>query len=327
MTSASYFAPRRLGHVNLWVDDLAASESFYRDVSGLRVEFTEPDLVATFLGTGHTPHDLGMIEVTRGKDRFGRNGILQLPGTIGLSPGLNHLAWELENEAALVTAFKHLRKDGVKTDLTVDHQVAHSVYIFDPDGNYNEYYCDTIRDWRSVLGGPMELLTEFWDPMTAEGSTEQLFETAPTLLTTPGAPVNPWRVTHSVLRTADIEQLTQFYTRIGGLAVIASHEAFGWKVTYLRATLDTYPHCLILLEAKDKGYGRACFELESEAGLEVAKANLAAKGVPVLASVDLPWKTAIFLEDPDGLVSEYYVRRDAVFDPATTSPAWLEFAV
>jgi amino acid transporter len=49
------FKPRRLGHANLWVGDLKRSEDFYHRVCGLTVEFWEPDLVATFLGTGTSP--------------------------------------------------------------------------------------------------------------------------------------------------------------------------------------------------------------------------------------------------------------------------------
>lgn len=91
---------------------------------GLKVDFTEPDLVATFLGTGQTPHDLGVIQKTNGVDRYGKDGLLQLPGSFGLHTGLNHLACELESEADLVAAFRRVRHDGVATDITVDHRVA-----------------------------------------------------------------------------------------------------------------------------------------------------------------------------------------------------------
>ena len=122
--ASHYFRPRRLGHVNLWVDNIDVSERFYHETCGLTVEFTEPDLIATFLGTGHTPHDLGMMQTTKGVNRYGRNGLQQCPGTIGLKPGLNHMAWELENESALVAAWRRLRADSIPTDMTVDHQVA-----------------------------------------------------------------------------------------------------------------------------------------------------------------------------------------------------------
>lgn len=298
-----YFRPRRLGHVNLWVDDLGTSERFYSEVCGLNVEFSEPDLVATFLGTGHTPHDLGMIQKTNGVDRYGRDGLLQLPGTIGLHAGLNHLAWELENEAQLVEAFKNLKDDNIETDITVDHQVAHSVYMFDPDGNYNEFYCDTVKDWRNVLNGPMELLTSHWDPLSADGFTEGRYESNPVLKTVEGAPVQPWRLTHATLQTQDVGRLVDFYTRVGGLKVVSEEGG----VIYLAADLDAYEYNLVLVPHSHAAYHHASFQLKDEAALESAKAALAQKGIALVNEIDLPWKRSIFLKDPDGMLSEWYV--------------------
>lgn len=303
----SYFAPRRLGHVNLWVEDIPSSERFYSEVCGLKVEFTEPELIATFLGTGHTPHDLGMIQQTKGVDRYGKNGLLQLPGTIGLHAGLNHLAWELENEADLVAAFRRLKDDGVATDITVDHQVAHSVYMFDPDGNYNEFYCDTVKDWRNVLSGPMDLITSHWDPLGAEGFTEGRYESDPQLRTNPAAPLQPWRITHAVLETARIEEMTRFYTEVGGLQVVARDAG----VVYLGASLGQYAHHLVLVPAAAASYHHASFELADEAVLEASIRGLRAQGNAIAREVDLPWKRSIFLRDPDGLYSEWYVKREA----------------
>lgn len=304
-TAPRYFAPRRLGHVNLWVDDLATSERFYHEHCGLTVEFTEPDLVATFLGTGHTPHDLGMIECTRGVDRFGRNGLLQLPGAIGKDVGLNHLAWELENEAELVSAYKACRADGIEMHMTVDHQVAHSVYMFDPDGNYNEFYCDTVRDWRRVLHGPMDLITSAWDPLAAEPFTEGRYETRPELRVVAEAPIHPRRVTHAVLLTKDLPRLVDFYTRVGGLRTVAEEAG----VAYLAGAHPDYAHHLVLVAGDTAAYGHVAFELADEAALEAALRALAARGRAPERSVDLPWKRSFFLRDPDGLASEWYVSR------------------
>ena len=46
------FAARRLGHVNLIVDELNRSTDFYNQVCGLALEFSETGLKANFLGTG-----------------------------------------------------------------------------------------------------------------------------------------------------------------------------------------------------------------------------------------------------------------------------------
>lgn len=306
LQKGAYFRPRRLGHVNIWVDNLKRSEKFYNQCCGLTVEFSEPDLIATFLGTGQTPHDLGMMEVTRGVDRYGRNGLLQLPGTIGLDVGLNHLAWELEHEADLVNAFKSLKRDEIATDITVDHQVAHSVYIFDPDGNYNEYYCDTVRDWQSVLQGEMELITSDWDPLSADASTESLYDPNPTLHRVEDAPLNPTRITHAVLRTPDPPRLVDFYTRVGGLHVVATDD----EVVYLGAAHAAYDYNLVLIPDKESGFGHSAFEMKDDQSLAASAKALNDHGVTIDAEIDLPWKHSLFLRDPDGLRSEYYVRRD-----------------
>jgi catechol 2,3-dioxygenase len=307
-----YFKPRRLGHVNLWVDDLASSERFYSESCGLRVEFTEPDLVATFLGTGQTPHDLGMIEKTNGVDRYGRDGILQLPGTIGRDAGLNHLAWELENERDLVDGYKQLLANNIETDITVDHQVAHSVYMFDPDGNYNEFYCDTVQNWREVLHGEMDLITSHWDPLGAEPFTQGRYETNPEWHCEDGAPLQPRRVTHAVMQTPDVARLVDFYTTIAGLREVSREEG----VSYLGGSLDGYDYNLVLVPGPAAAYGHASFELADEAALDGAVAALAAAGVTVAAEVALPWKRSIFLCDPDGLESEWSVPRTGARDLA-----------
>lgn len=320
---ARYFRPRRLGHVNLWVDDLQASERFYSEVCGLKVEFTEPDLIATFLGTGHTPHDLGMIQKTNGVDRYGRDGLLQLPGTIGLSAGLNHLAWELENEAQLVEAYRQMKQDGLDTDITVDHQVAHSVYVFDPDGNYNEFYCDTVKDWRNVLTGPMELITSHWDPLQAEGFTEGRYDDAPVLGIVEQAPVHPWRLTHATLLTPNVGKLVEFYTTVGGLHVVAEEAG----VVYLGAAMPAYDYHLVLVPADKAAYHHGAFQLKDEQALASARQALTAAGINVVREVDLPWKQSLFLQDPDGMLSEWYVAKPGQRDLSVRGELPLAMAV
>lgn len=303
----TYFKPRRLGHVNLWVDNLARSERFYNECCGLTVEFTEPDLIATFLGTGQTPHDLGMIEKTNGIDRYGRDGILQLPGTIGRDVGLNHLAWELENEEDLVDAYKELLANNIETDITVDHQVAHSVYLFDPDGNYNEFYCDTVKNWREVLHGEMDLITSHWDPLAAAPFTEGRYETNPEWHRVESAALHPLRVTHAVIQSPNVARLVDFYTTVGGLHLVS--EEFG--VAYLAGSLDNYPYNLVITPGDAPNYGYVSFELADEQALDRAIESLNKREIHIEHRVDLPWKRSIFLTDPDGLSSEWCVHRAA----------------
>ncbi len=312
MMATSVFQPRRLGHANLWVENLKRSEEFYHRTCGLTVEFWEPDLVATFLGTGNTPHDLGMIERTGGKARYGRNGLLQIPEGVGANVGLGHLAWELSNEVELVEGIRRAKAAGVPLDLTVDHQVAHSVYLFDPDGNMMEFYCDTVKDWRNVLHGEMELITAAWDPEGAEPIEECRCEENPEIRTVLEAPVHPRRVTHAVLLTSDLDRLARFYRDVGGLEEVYR----GDGVVYLRGSFSTYPYHLVLCrkEPEDaRQYHHVSFELESERALLEAERALEVRGIEPEHVVDSEHKRSFFLGDPDGLLSEFYVRRASGF--------------
>jgi catechol 2,3-dioxygenase len=319
MSKPGIFKPRRLGHANLWVEDLDRSRDFYNRTCGLTVEFWEPDLVATFLGTGNTPHDLGMIETTGGKARYGRNGLLQIPEGVGATVGLGHLAWELANEVELVEGYRRAKADGVALDMTVDHQVAHSVYLFDPDGNYMEYYCDTVKDWRKVLHGEMELITAGWDPEAAPPFEEPRYEENPEIRTVAEAPVHPRRVTHAVLLTFDLERLARFYREVGGLEEV--HREDG--MVFLRGSLSRYPYHLVLCRKSpgdERCYHHVSFELESERALLEAERELESRGVEPERAIDSDLKRSFFLRDPDGLLSEYYVRRSPGFPDLSKVP-------
>ena len=104
--AAVRFGPRRLGHVNLFVEDLERSLQFYEGVCGIEEVAREPGIGAGFLSNGNTHHDVGLIEVSEGTAVRGRGGHLQIPADRGKRAGLNHLGWELENEAELVAAYR-----------------------------------------------------------------------------------------------------------------------------------------------------------------------------------------------------------------------------
>jgi catechol 2,3-dioxygenase len=298
-------------HANLWVDDLARSEAFYNNVCGLAVEFTEPGLKASFLGTGNTPHDLGMIEVTGGKARYGRDGLLQIPEGIGGEAGLNHLAWELENEAELVEAWMRAKAASVLIHQTVDHQVAHSVYLADPDGNEIEFYCDTVKDWRRVLHGEMDLITGAWEPGETQPFVDHRYDTDPEIRNVAEAAVHPRRVTHTVLVTQDLPRLSEYYGRVAGMDII--HVEGNAKVAYLRGSHDGYRYHLAICEGPRNAYHHVSFELASDAAVDEAELRVRSRGIEPERSIDNDWKRSFFLVDPDGLRSEYYASRTADF--------------
>ncbi len=307
MTEPNYFRPQRMGHVNLWVSSLEASQKFYNEVCGLHLDFWEPDLKAAFVGTGHTHHDVAMMEKTDGQPRFGKNGFLQLPAGIGYSAGLNHIAWEIGTEAELVAVYDKLQRAGIKTSETVNHQIALSVYMADPDGNGMEYTIDSVPDWREVVSGEVDLITEGWTPSAANPSAHSLTMENPKLLAVEHAPVHPKRVTHTVLATADLAGMREFYTTIGGLELVRT--ALGGDIVWLRGSSPNYASALVLVKADAPAYHHVAFEMDGEGSLDAAVAALTARGIKVAHTVDSQYKRSFFLGDPDGMLTEYYVPR------------------
>lgn len=302
--SSPVFNPRRLGHLNMWVGNLQRSERFYNEVCGLSVSFTEPGIIASFMTTGTSHHDLGICEITKGEPRYGRNGLLQIPPGIGFAAGLNHLAWEMEHEADLLDAMRRAEARGIQPDSLLDHQISHSYYLLDPDQNMVEFYYDTVRDWRTTLHGEMDLITSAWDPSTATGSTETVYEEAPERRRVEKALLHPRWLAHAVLTSTDPARLVDFYTDVAGLRLEPESTP---EVALLSSSLATMPFCLAICRGETNGYSHAAYELDDPAELDRAKQALDASGVPVLSTLDLPWKRSLFIRDPDGLLLEFFV--------------------
>lgn len=290
----------------MWVNDVRRSERFYNEVCGLTVSFTEPGIVASFMGTGCSHHDLGIVQVTHGEPRYGRDGLLQIPPGMGYSAGLNHLAWEMEHEADLLAAMDRATERGIEPAALLDHQISHSYYIMDPDQNMVEFYCDTVRNWRTTLHGEMDLITSAWNPTTATRSTETFHEEPQPPRRVEHAPLHPRCLSHAVLTSPDPARMAAFYTQVAGLRLEPESTP---EVALLSSSLPDLPFCLAICQGKAAGYAHAAYELDDPAEFENARHSLADAGV-LLSALDLPWKRALFLSDPDGLMLEFFVPRD-----------------
>jgi catechol 2,3-dioxygenase-like lactoylglutathione lyase family enzyme len=124
----------RLGHVAIEVRDLARSIAFYREVVGATpVARDEPHrIVMLRAGASDRFHDLALHEVS---------GEGRKPG------GAAHVAWEVDDVAALAAARDALAAhDALRW--AADFGMARSIFGVDPDGHAIEITCVGARaDW------------------------------------------------------------------------------------------------------------------------------------------------------------------------------------
>jgi catechol 2,3-dioxygenase len=135
---------RELGHLVLYVHDVARSADFYRDVLGwtqiLPPPGERPSGAAAF-SSGRTHHELLLIEV--GPDAT--------PIPRGRRVGMYHFGLKVgESDDDLRAMVTTLHNAGATIVGASDHTVTHSLYIEDPDGNEIELYVDVPGvDWKS----------------------------------------------------------------------------------------------------------------------------------------------------------------------------------
>lgn len=297
------FSPRRLAHGTFFVSDLKKSTAFYTEVCGLELVFEEPGIGAAFFSNGNTHHDVALVEVTS-EERLGRDGQPQVHKGRGTEPGLNHLGFELATETELVAAYCRAKDAGQPIHRTADHQVAHSVYLFDPEGNYLELYADATREWRDVFEAANKgLITGKWDPEGAPASAEQNYDPDPVIATVAGAALQPVRTAHSTLFVKDMARALAFYTGVVGLDVrradrdtaVLCGQLGNLDITLLRAT-----------ENQSAGLGTFGLQLGNQGDLKKARDRLHAAQIPVVDETDTDGRHGIVIRDPDGLHLEFF---------------------
>jgi len=296
------FRPRRLGHVNLYVGALERSIAFYRDVCGIELVRREPAIGGGFHSNGNTHHDLGMIEVSRGVDRVGRDGKVQIAASRGRAPGLNHLGWEMEDEVQLVEAYRRLQQADLPLWRTADHLISHSVYIADPDGNSHEFYADAIPDWRSIFNlNHEDLVTAEWDPVATPPTPTRYYPVDPPIRRVDAAPLHPRRITGATIATRNFAPMVRFFTEVGGLASTS-----GPRRVIFAGTCG-HPDLTLVEVADDAPTGLRMFSLllTADDDLERAADRLAALGVS-LRHIEDERRRALVLTDPDGFQVELY---------------------
>jgi catechol 2,3-dioxygenase len=288
-----FFRPRRLGHVNLFVNDIDRSMAFYHDVVGLQESYRRPLVKAGFLGNGNTHHDIGLVGVTG-------------PLGHGHRAGLNHLAFELETELDLVTSYERAIAAGVTFARTADHDIAHSVYGLDPDGNSHEIYADVVADWRAQRSGIVTKPKPQWAPGMTPPVNEPRYDPHPRILRVDEAVFHPVRTTHAALVVADLDAAVEHYSRVVGLDVLLQSRTFA----ILGGSLGERSLSLFQSHAgRPAGFHHVGFQVAGDAELDASLVQAKTIGAEVEIAIDSGVRRAVLLRDPDGILLQLYVDR------------------
>ena len=122
----------KVGHVVLGCRDPQASITFYTEKLGMELVQFNPELQMAFFSFGERDHDIAVIQVPEDQP-------------VG-SAGLTHTALQIEGgEVELRELYHQLKDHGVPVELTADHVLTKSVYVFDPDGNRLELFCASME--------------------------------------------------------------------------------------------------------------------------------------------------------------------------------------
>ena len=312
---AVMFCPRRIGHANLFVGELERSIQFYNEVCGFELVFREPHFTMGFLSNGNTHHDVALVQVTD-QPLIGRGGHLQVRAGKGVNSGLNHFGWEMENERLLAEAYNRARDSNLEIARVSDHQISHSVYVHDPDGNMHEFYADVMKDWRKLFdGGSGPAITSEWDPNAAPSNTDPRYPVNHEVQRVHDALIHPVRFSHAVLMTQNHARMVEFFTNVAGLRTV--HESADGEVVCFGGENSAYAFDIALFR-QDPGalntIHHYSYQVADEAEIDSAEAALADAGIEIEMRIDNDGKRSLFIDDPDGMRCEFYAARDAGLD-------------
>ncbi len=201
-----------------------------------------------------------------------------------------------------------------------NHQISHSVYLADPDGNYHEFYADVVENWRTIFNLERdELVTEKWEWQKSTPGFGPMHPDPTDRRRVDGAVFHPRRITHATLVARNYDEMLHFLCDVGGLRMTIQGDGMA-TLRGAESELD-----LVLLSARfdlKPGLLGVSLEVNSERELAESEQRAIAAGIPVVGSYDRPAKRSVLIRDPDGLIAEFYARRTAravLPDPARAS--------
>ena len=133
-----------LGHVGVWVDDLAQMRTFYTEMMGLTITDEDLELGMVFLSarpeTEH--HELVLARGRRGSD------------DVKL---IQQVSFRIDSVESLLDFHRRFKEAGVKVQQEVTHGNAYGIYFWDPEGNRIEVYYRVPVDVRQPFRKDLNL--------------------------------------------------------------------------------------------------------------------------------------------------------------------------
>jgi catechol 2,3-dioxygenase len=127
---------KRVGHVVIKVRDLEKAKQFYCGFLGMKVGNESPR--GMFLRFNDYHHDIAVFKAGDDAELPKENQV-----------GLVHIALVTDGDQTVRGFYDRAREMGIEITGWTDHDITHSLYVKDPEGNTIEIYAETGYDWQS----------------------------------------------------------------------------------------------------------------------------------------------------------------------------------
>jgi catechol 2,3-dioxygenase len=307
-----YFRPRRLAHVNLWVEDVERVARFYRDVAGVGEAYRRDVIKAIFLSNGNTYHDFALMDITSSLGKS--QGVVKA--------GIDHFAFELENEVELVNGYDAALAAGKKFAYTMSADVAHSVYGLDPDGNCYEVYADVVASWRTRRRGEVSDIKPKWTPGSTPPVAERCYADEPQIDRIEEAIFHTRRTAHVCYVMNDYAGALKFYTEFMGLQPLVGGPEH--EFTILGGSLRQMDFTVFRARPnRPAGLHHVGLEVAADDDFVSARKRLERAGIRVELEIDHPLRRCLYVRDPDGRLVQFFVNRSASIEQFSDMEAGL----
>jgi len=292
--------PRRFGHANLFSTDWLKSMEWYINIAGVEESYRRMHANAGFLCNGNTHHDVACMQYGNGHSS---------PLQMSERAGLNHFAFELENEVELIVGYRRILESDT-LQRTEDHDNTYSVYSWDPDGHGTEIYCDPVKNWRAIKSGILTRGVTTWTPSETP-FTEPGYDMDYEQRRIEDAVFHPLRATHGVhvISEPNYTATYEYYKETMGFRPI-----LGGPDDYFTSFAGSIGERTISI-FKQRPHLEPCFHhfgmiVAGEEDFDKSIARCKKEGIELFGHIDHPSRHTVAIKDPDGILVQFYVERD-----------------